>query len=360
MTNNAIKLLKGNEAVAYAAIHAGCDGYFGYPITPQSEILETLTALKPWETTGMVVLQSESETASINMLYGGAATGKKVMTSSSSPGISLMAEGLSYIAGAQLPCVIVNVSRGGPGLGTIQPAQSDYFQSVKAAGHGDFKMVVLAPNSVQDMYDFVFDAFDIAMKYRTPVMLLSDGVIGQMMEKVRTRGQHHRFSDEEIGHKCSWAATGRTNMRPQNVVTSLELDPYNQEKVNHTLQAKYKVINEHEVRYETFECEDADYLIVAYGCSSRICRKTVELAREEGLKVGLLRPITLFPFPSKPIEEISRRVKGVLSVELSAGQMVEDVRLSVACGTKVEHFGRMGGVVHTPNEVLDALKSKLL
>ena len=276
MAEKEVKLMKGNEVIAHAAIRYGCDGYFGYPITPQSEVMETLMELKPWETTGMVVLQAESEISSINMVYGGASTGKRVMTSSSSPGISLMSEGLSYLAGAELPCLVINCQRGGPGLGTIQPSQGDYFQACKGGGHGDFHMIVLAPNSVQEMHDHVAEAFDLAFKYRNPAMILADGAIGQMMEKV-------------------------------------------------------------------------------------VLAATVEMARAEGLKVGLLRPITLYPFPKKPLAELAARgVKGFLSAELNAGQMVEDVRLAVNGVAPVEHFGRQGGMMFAPDEVLAALKEKLI
>ncbi len=347
--------MKGNEAVAEAAIRAGADGYFGYPITPQSEILEYLMEANPAATTGMVVLQAESEVAAINMVYGGAACGKKVMTSSSSPGISLKQEGISYIAGAQLPCLIVNVVRGGPGLGTIQPAQSDYFQSTKGGGHGDYHLIVLAPASVQEMADFVDLGFELAFKYRNPVLMLSDGAIGQMMEKVYLSPQKERlrvFPD--------WATTGKPDTRERNIITSLDLDPNGQEEFNHKLQAKYDKIKENEVRYEEFQCEDAEYLLVAYGTSARVSQKAVELAREQGYKVGLLRPITLFPFPSKRIKELAGKVKGILSVEMSAGQMVEDVMLAVNGKVPVEHFGRLGGIVTTPEEVVENLKSKII
>lgn len=352
--------MKGNEAIAEAAIRCGCDGYFGYPITPQSEIMETLMVRKPWEETGMVVLQAESETSSINMLYGGAATGKKVMTSSSSPGVSLMCEGLTYLAGAELPCLVVNVSRGGPGLGTIQPAQSDYFQAVKGGGHGDYHLIVLAPASVQEMYDFVGLAFDLSFKYRNPAMILADGVIGQMMEKVYLSEFKPRWTKEEIAElHGDWACNGKKN-RERHIATSLELESERQEKFNHKLQAKYKQIRENEVRFEEMMCEDADYLIVAYGSSARISSKAVELCRAEGLKVGMLRPITLYPFPTKEIQAHLSHVKGVLSVEMSAGQMVEDVRLAVEGKVPVHHFGRYGGVVPSPNEVVDAIKVNFL
>lgn len=351
-----VKLMKGNEVIAEAAIRCGCDGYFGYPITPQSEVMETLMARKPWEETGMVVLQAESEIASINMVYGGAACGKKVMTSSSSPGVSLMQEGLTYIAGAELPCLVVDVVRGGPGLGTIQPAQSDYFQATKGGGHGDYHLIVLAPASVQEMNDFVSLGFELAFKYRNPAMILADGVIGQMMEKVELSPYQPRWTEEEIEKiSGSWALTGKKG-RERHVVTSLELEAHRQEVFNEKLQYKYKKIEENEVRFEKINCDDADYIFVAYGSSARICQKAMDLAREEGLKVGLLRPITLYPFPVKPIYEMTDRIKGILTVEMSAGQMVEDVRLAVNGKTRVEHYGRMGGVVPTPEEIVEALK----
>ncbi len=351
------RLMKGNEVIAEAAIRYGCDGYFGYPITPQSEIMETLMLRKPWEETGMVVLQAESEVAAINMVYGGAACGKKVMTSSSSPGISLKQEGITYIAGAELPCLIVNVVRGGPGLGTIQPAQSDYFQAVKGGGHGDYKLIVLAPASVQEMNDFVGLGFDLAFKYRNPVMILSDGVIGQMMEKVQLGEFKPRWTNEEIAKMHgSWATTGKPSDRGYNVITSLELDSSRQEKFNHKLIEKYKVISENEVRFEEIECKDAEYIFIAYGSSSRICQKAIEIARAKGIKVGLLRPITLFPYPTKKIQSMLGQLKGILAVEMSAGQMVEDVRLAVEGKVPVEHFGRLGGMIPTPNEVVSALE----
>jgi 2-oxoglutarate ferredoxin oxidoreductase subunit alpha len=350
-----LRLMKGNEAVAEAAIRDGADGYFGYPITPQSEILEYLMEANPYKTTGMVVLQAESEIAAINMVYGGAACGKKVLTSSSSPGISLKQEGITYIAGAELPCLIVNVVRGGPGLGTIQPAQSDYFQAVKGGGHGDYHLIVLAPASVQEMADFVELGFELAFKYRNPVMMLSDGAIGQMMEKVYLNPQKKRSAKI-----YDWATTGKPSTRDHNIITSLDLDPYAQEAHNHKLQAKYKLIRENEVRYEEFQVEDAEYLLVAYGTSARVSQRAVQIARAEGIKVGLLRPITLYPFPSERINVLAGKVKGMLSVEMSTGQMVEDVLLSVAGKVPVSHFGRMGGVITTPEEVVDSLKSKLI
>ncbi len=355
-----IKLMKGNEAIAHAAIRYGVDGYFGYPITPQSEVLETLMAEMPWTTTGMVVLQAESEVAAINMVYGGAGTGKRVMTSSSSPGVSLKQEGISYIAGAELPCLIVNVMRGGPGLGTIQPSQADYFQTVKGGGHGDYRLIALAPASVQEMADFVGLGMDLAFKYRNPAIILADGIIGQMMEKVVLPPFRPRRTDAEIEAECPWAARGLKGGRKPNIITSLELDPAKMEENNIRFQAKYREIEEKEVRYEEIMCEDAEYLLVAFGSPARICQKVVETARAEGIKLGLLRPITLWPFPSKAIKRYVGQVKGILSVELNAGQMIEDIRLAVECKVKVEHFGRMGGIVFTPDEILKALKEKII
>ncbi len=350
-----LKLMKGNEAIAEAAIRAGADAYFGYPITPQSEILEYLMAEKPHERTGMVVLQAESEIAAINMVYGGAACGRKVITSSSSPGISLKQEGLSYIAGSELPCVVVNVVRGGPGLGTIQPAQSDYFQAVKGGGHGDYRLIVLAPQSVQEMADFVDLGFELAFRYRNPVMILTDGALGQMMEKVWLQEQKPRmtiFPD--------WATTGKTPDRERNVITSLDLDSAEQEKFNLKLQNKYRKLEAEEVRFEHTDTEDAEYLLVAYGTSARICQKSVRLARDKGIKAGLLRPVTLFPFPKKPLKELAAKVKGILAVEMSTGQMVEDVRLAVEGKVQVEHYGRMGGIIPTPEEIVDAIGKNFL
>ena len=355
-----IKLMKGNEAIAEAFIRAGVDAYYGYPITPQSEVIEYLTLQKPEERTGMVVLQAESEVASINMVYGAACTGKKVVTSSSSPGISLMQEGISYIAGSEVPCVVVNVVRGGPGLGTIQPSQADYFQSTKGGGHGDYHQIVLAPSSVQEMSDFVPLAFELAFKYRILVMIQSDGVIGQMMEKVELFDQMPRITNEEIEEKYSdWALTGRKN-REHNIVTSLDLVPERQEKFNQKLKDKYEKISANEVRFEKINCDDADYLFVAYGSSARICQKSMQLAREQGIKVGLLRPITLWPYPYKVIKEMLPHLKGILTVEMSHGQMVEDVRLAAEGKVKVEHYGRYGGMIPSPDEIVDALKTKII
>ncbi|MFC2766193.1 MAG: 3-methyl-2-oxobutanoate dehydrogenase subunit VorB [Prevotella sp.] len=359
MAEQEVMLMKGNEAIAHAAIRCGTDGYFGYPITPQSEVLETLAQLKPWETTGMVVLQAESEVASINMIYGGAGAGKRCLTSSSSPGVALMQEGIAYMAGAEVPGVIVNVQRGGPGLGTIQPSQSDYFQATRGGGNGDYYVIVLAPNSVQEMSDFVDLSFELAFKYRIPAMILSDGVIGQMMEKVVLPPMKPRKTEEEIKRLYPWATTGRSKDRNPNVITSLELKPEIMEQRNLHLQRKYREIEANEVRYETQRMEDADYVIVSFGSASRIAEKALEIARGEGIKVGLFRPVTLWPFPGKQLAEIAKSKKGVLVAEINAGQMVEDVRLAINGAVKVEHFGRLGGIVPDPEEIVKALKEEL-
>ncbi len=351
MEKKEILLMKGNEAVAHAAIRCGCDGYFGYPITPQSEVLETLAKEKPWETTGMVVVQAESELASIYMVYGGGAVGKRVMTSSSSPGIALMQEGITYMAGAEIPGLIVNVQRGGPGLGTIQPSQGDYFQATRGGGNGDYNVIVLAPASVQEMADFVDLSFELAFKYRTPVMMLSDGVIGQMMEKVVLPPFKPRRTAEEVIQQCPWATTGLKG-RKKNIITSLELDPHAMEEHNLHLQRKYQEIRDKEVRYETYQTEDAEYLIVAFGSASRIAQKAIELCRDKGIRVGMLRPITLWPFPTQAIANLANQVKGILSVEINAGQMVGDIQLSVQGRVPVKQYGRMGGIVPTPEEIV--------
>ncbi|MCM1290713.1 MAG: 3-methyl-2-oxobutanoate dehydrogenase subunit VorB [Prevotella sp.] len=355
-----VRLMKGNEAIAHAAIRYGCDGYFGYPITPQSEVLETLEELMPWETTGMTVLQAESEVAAINMVYGGAASGKAVMTSSSSPGVSLKQEGISYIAAASLPALVLNVMRGGPGLGTIQPSQADYFQATKGGGHGDYHLIVLAPSTVQEMVDFVGLGFDLAFKYCTPSMILADGIVGQMMEKVILPEQRPRRTEEEIRKQCPWAANGRKDGRKRNVITSLELESARMEVINHQLQDKYRTIQENETRWEEIDVEGADYLFVAFGSIARICAKAKEMAAEKGIKVGIIRPITLWPFPTKAIEEAAKGKKGILCVELNAGQMIEDVRLAVHDSLPVEHFGRLGGIIPSPDEVLEALQEKII
>ncbi len=351
-----VKLMKGNEAFAEAVIRAGADAYFGYPITPQSEVMEYLAAQEPHKRTGMVLLQAESEIAAINMVYGAAGTGKRALTSSSSPGISLKQEGISYLTGAELPCLILNVMRGGPGLGTIGPSQSDYFQATKGGGHGDYHVIVLAPSSVQEMADFAKLGFELAFKYRNPVMILSDGAIGQMMEKVELFEQQPRLTSFDQ----SWVTTGKTPDREKNVITSLDLDPSRMERHNQKLQAKFQKMRENEVRFEKIECDDAEYLLIAYGSCARICQKTVKLARQKGIKLGLLRPITLFPFPAEPIDKIADTIKGILTVELSAGQMVEDVRLAVNGKVKVAFHGRMGGITPSPDEVLAVLEKQFL
>lgn len=357
MAEQEVTLLKGNEAIAHAAIRCGADAFFGYPITPQSEIIETLSLLKPWETTGMVVLQAESEVASVNMVYGAAGAGKKVFTSSSSPGVALMQEGIAYMAGAEIPGVIVNVQRGGPGLGTIQPSQSDYFQATRGGGNGDYYVIVLAPASVQEMADFMPLAFDLAFKYRIPTMILSDGVIGQMMEKVVLPPYKPRRTEEDIKKECPWATIGRTRDRKPNILTSLDLQPERMEEHNLHLIRKYQTIKENEVRYEKTMCDDADYIIVAFGSAARISEKAIELARKEGIKVGLLRPITLWPFPYNEVADVAEGKKGILSVEINAGQMVEDIRLAVNGKVPVGHFGRLGGIVPEPDEIVRALQT---
>jgi 2-oxoglutarate/2-oxoacid ferredoxin oxidoreductase subunit alpha len=349
-----LKLMKGNEAMAEAAIRSGCDAYFGYPITPQSEVLEYLSN-EANKRTGMIVLQAESEVAAINMIYGAAGCGKRVMTSSSSPGISLMQEGISYIACAELPCLLVNVVRGGPGLGTIQPSQGDYFQAVKGGGHGDYRLIVLGPSSVQEMVNFVRLGFELAFKYRNPVMILADGAIGQMMEKVELFEQQERIKTIE-----PWATVGKPKERQRNIHTSLHLEAEKMEEINIRLQNKYRLIEKQETRFESTMCEDAEIVLVAYGLVARICHKTALLAREKGLKVGVFRPITLFPFPSEEISKLADKIKGFLDVELNAGQMVEDVRLAVNGKRRVEFLGRMGGVVPSPDEILLKLEEKFI
>lgn len=341
------KLMKGNEALAEAMIRVGCDAYFGYPITPQSEVLEYLSK-DATKRTGMVVLQAESEVAAINMIYGAAGCGRRVMTTSSSPGISLMQEGISYIASAQLPCVIANVVRGGPGLGTIQPSQADYFQAVKGGGHGDYKLIVLAPSTVQEMVDFVKHGFELAEKYRNPVMLLADGAIGQMMEKVELFEQMPRKTEFP-----DWATTGKPQGKDRRYITSLHIQPEKMEEINRGLQAKYKEIEKNEIMVKTANIEDADYIFTGYGLGARICVKAMEILREKGHKVGVIRPLTLFPFPTSTYADIAGRLKGILDVEMNAGQMVEDVRLAVNGQTRVEFYGRMGGMIPSPEEIVE-------
>ena len=349
--NDNVRLMKGNEALAEAAIRAGMDGYFGYPITPQSEVLEYFAQECPKR--GGIVLQAESELASINMIYGAAGTGARVMTSSSSPGISLMQEGLSYIASAQLPCLVANVVRGGPGLGTIQPSQGDYFQATKGGGHGDYHLIVLAPASVQEMADFVFEGFRLAEKYRNPAMILTDGALGQMMEKVVLPP-----AGSLPKPKYEWTTTGKPGTRERNIITSLFIQPEKMEQINLNLQAKYAEMQK-EVRFEEFDIEDADVALVAFGLSSRICQKAVDLAREKGIKLGLLRPITLYPYPYDRLKKLAEQVEFFLVVEMNAGQMVEDVRLAVE-GKKPVHFkGRMGGMIPSPEDIFEEVETIL-
>lgn len=348
-SNNEPRLMKGNEALAEAAIRAGIHAYFGYPITPQSEILEYFSREMPKR--GGAVVQAESELAAINMVYGAAGAGARVMTSSSSPGISLMQEGISYIASAQLPCLIVNVNRGGPGLGTIQPSQGDYWQAVKGGGHGDYHLIVLAPASVQEMADFVFDAFRLAEKYRNPAFILADGALGQMMEKVVLPTEGSLPYPEK-----NWATTGMGERKKRNIITSLFIQPEEMEQVNLHLQEKYKAMQK-EVRFESILTEDADILLVAYGLGARICQKVVELGREKDVKIGLLRPITLFPFPKDEIARLALRVQSVLVVEMNAGQMVEDVALAVNGQCPVNFKGRMGGMIASPEEVFQKVEA---
>lgn len=340
-------LMKGNEAIGEAAIRAGCKYFFGYPITPQSELPEYMARRLPQ--VGGVFLQAESEVSAINMVFGAAGAGARVMTSSSSPGISLKQEGISYIAGAELPCVIVNMVRGGPGLGGIQPSQADYFQATKGGGHGDYRLLVLAPASVQEMVDLVMEAFDLADKYRNPVMILGDGVLGQMMEPLTFRERKENGLPPK-----AWATTGARGRKP-NLISSIYLDPEVLEQHNWKLQRKYQEMIAGEIRYEAVDTEDADYLMVAYGTTARVVKSAMIQARQAGVKVGLIRPITLFPFPYEAIGKAAERVKAVLAVEMSAGQMVEDVRLGVNGRRPVKFYGRTGGMVPTPREVFEQI-----
>ncbi len=346
-------LMKGNEAIGEAAIHAGCQAFFGYPITPQTEVAAYMSKKMP--KIGRVFLQAESEVAAINMVYGAAGSGVRSMTSSSSPGISLKAEGISYIAGAELPCVIINIVRGGPGLGSIQPAQSDYFQATRGGGHGDYNLIVYAPSSVQEMVDLIQEAFDVAEIYRNPVMVMGDGMLGQMMEPVEFK----EIQKREVPCKDSWAANGLKGREKHNVINSLYLKSEELEEHNKHLQQKYAVIKEKEARYDTFNCDgDLDMVVVAYGTVSRICKNSIKMLEKDGIKVGLIRPITLWPYPEKAFEEITDRTKhGFISVELSCGQMVEDVKLAVKGRKPVHFYGRSGGMVPTPTEIANKIKS---
>lgn len=342
-------LMKGNEAIAEAAIAAGCRHFFGYPITPQTEVAAYMSKRMP--KIGGVYLQGESEVASINMVLGAGAAGVRVMTSTSSPGISLMSEGISYIAGSDVPCLIVNVQRGGPGLGGIQPSQSDYCQATKATGHGDFHMLVFAPSTVQEMVDLVAGAFDLGDKYRMPAMVLSDGMLGQMMEPV----EFPQKKDEPVAEK-PWATNGHKNQRKKNIINSLYIQPEELEDLIKERYQRYEKIKEEEQRAEEFMTEDADVVVVAFGASSRVSRSAVMQARAEGIKAGLIRPITLWPFPDKTIEKNVDHTKQFLCVEMNMGQMVDDVRLVVNGRKPVSFFGRTGGVIPTPAEVLEQIR----
>jgi 2-oxoglutarate ferredoxin oxidoreductase subunit alpha len=352
MTTTPVRqLMKGNEAVCKAAIDAGCAAFFGYPITPQNQIPEYLSYLMPKH--GRVFLQAESEVAAINMVYGAAGTGVRVMTSSSSPGISLKQEGISYIAGADLPCVIVNIQRGGPGLGNIAPAQSDYFQATRGGGHGDYRTLVLAPATVQEMYDLTRDAFDLADKYRNPVLVLADAVLGQMMEAVTITREPLPVPPPQ-----PWGARG-TRKGSRTIINSLYIDPNALEAVNARLAEKYAQMAREDLRWEEDIPADAEALFVAFGSSARVCQTAVQMLRDEGISVGLFRPITLYPYPSAALQAAAARVKALLVVEMNLGQMVEDVKLAVECRTPVHFFGRNGGVVPTPDEVAAAMKQVL-
>ena len=342
-------LMKGNEAIAEAAIKAGCRHYFGYPITPQTEIAAYMAKKMP--KIGGVFLQAESEIASINMVYGAAAAGMRVMTSSSSPGISLKAEGLSYIAGSDVPALVVNVQRGGPGLGGIQPSQSDYFQATKGGGHGDYRMIVLAPASVQEMASLTIKGFNLADKYRMTAMILADGTIGQMMEPIS-------FEDAEIEtYEKPWALTGTNGERKHNVVNSLYLKPEALEVTNFQRYERYKHIEQTEAMWEEYMMEDADICVVAFGIASRVAKNAIVAARQEGIKVGLIRPITLWPFPKAVLNKAADQVKGFVSVELSMGQMIEDVRLATECKRPVALCNRCGGMIPSPDEVLESIRN---
>ena len=344
-------LMKGNEALAEAALRAGCKCFFGYPITPQTEIAAYLSKRMP--KVGGVFLQAESEVAAINMVYGCAGSGIRCMTSSSSPGISLKSEGISYIAGADLPCVIIDVMRGGPGLGGIQPSQADYYQITKGVGHGDYHIIVLAPSTVQEMADCVTKAFDLADKYRMPAVVLADGLLGQMMEPVA-------FDDAEIvmsdASDKPWAANGHKNSRKHNIINSLYLQAPELEQTIRDRYERYKTIEATETQAVADYCEDAEIVVVAYGSTARLAKSAVDEARKQGIKAGVFRPVTLYPFPVKELNEAVKSAKKVLTVEMSMGQMIDDVKLAINCSRPVEFFGRTGGVIPAPAEILEKIK----
>ncbi|NLJ98147.1 MAG: 3-methyl-2-oxobutanoate dehydrogenase subunit VorB [Tissierellia bacterium] len=342
-------LMKGNEAIGAAAIEAGCKYFFGYPITPQSELPEYMARELP--KIGGVFLQAESEIAAINMVYGAAGSGVRVMTSSSSPGMALKQEGISYMAGAELPCVIVNIMRGGPGLGGIQPSQTDYFQATRGGGNGDYRLVVLAPADVQELVDLIIEGFDIADQYRNPVMILGDGMIGQMMEPVEFKEPKKRDLPEK-----DWATTGTEGKRKPNIINSLYLAPEELEKHNIKLQAKYREIKEKEVKVQSYNIEDGDVVIAAYGTTSRIVKTAISQLEREGYKVGLIRPITLWPYPYEEFQKINDECKGILTVEMNNGQMIDDVKIAVEGKYPVYFYGRTGGMVPTPDEIVKKVK----
>lgn len=341
-------LMKGNEAIAEAAIRAGCEAYFGYPITPQTEVLEYMSRRMP--ELGRAFVQAESELGAINMVYGAACTGARVMTTTSSPGYSLMQEGVSYIALSFVPCVIVNIMRGGPGLGNIQPAQGDYFQMTKGGGHGDYHLIVLAPSTVQETVDLIIEAFDLADKYRQAVTVIADGLIGQIMEPV----EFPEIKEPQRPER-PWALTGARN-RPKNVITSLFLGAENLERENLKLQEIIKEIEANEVRYAEYMMEDAEIVVVAYGTAGRVVQTAVKQARAEGIRVGLFRPISMFPFPYDRLDQVAETASHILVVELSAGQMIEDVRLATRCRLPISFYGRMGGIVPLPEDVLEEIR----
>jgi 2-oxoglutarate ferredoxin oxidoreductase subunit alpha len=342
-------LMKGNEAIAMAAIKGGCRYYFGYPITPQTELLEYMARELP--KAGGVFVQAESEVAAINMVYGAAVAGGRVMTTSSSPGYALMQEGISYIAAAEIPCVIVNISRGGPGLGNIQPSQSDYFQNTRGGGNGDYRLLIFAPANLQETVDLVKESFALAQKYRMVVLISADGMLGQMMEPVEIKEMNPPEEEEK-----EWALTATEGKRPPRVIYSLYLDPVELEKVNERLHANYLKVSRLEERYELFQIEDAQLVIVAYGSVSRIVKSAISLLASEGIKVGLIRPISLWPFPEKAFEQIPNTAKGLLTVELSQGQMVDDVKIAAKGALPVYFYGRSGGMIPSPMEIADEVK----
>lgn len=342
-------LMKGNEAIAEAAIYGGCRFFFGYPITPQNELPEYMSKRLP--EIGGVFVQAESEIAAINMVYGASGSGARVMTSSSSPGIALKQEGISYIAGAMLPCVIVNMVRGGPGLGGIQPAQSDYFQATRGGGNGDYRLIVYAPNNLQEAVDIMMDAFDVSDYYRVPVLVLGDGMIGQMMEPVEF---NEKTTKRAIPEK-TWAATGTKEMRKPNIINSLYLDPQELEDHNILLDNIYKEIIKNETRYEAYNLDDCDVVCVAYGTTSRIVKNAIEECEKDGLKVGLIRPITLWPFPDKAFDEINPKCKGILCVEMSMGQMIDDVKIAANGRWKTYFYGRSGGMIPEPEAIKEEI-----